>query len=502
MTHARTLSAGLELELPLIDALSGESADGRALMAELSAAAHGPDRAPRIDTAFGVSNDDALVSFDNGYNNLELVLAPVYGRKHMLARLDAALGRQLIRLQRAMAVTGTAAVSLSEHPACALDADSYRRWQVPRPIYDYWIRTRGWHHAAGIDAKAQNGPTTGVRVADAIDALNLSLHAAPALIALYANSPFEDGAITRAKENRLTLWPRMFATAHHPGDRLLARLPAQPFADWADYLRWMFGPATRMQPVALGEQGYKGFEALFALPANSSLLAFLAGSPQVGRRIDNHNIQQQITPSLRHLEQLQYAQFLDARIRFGLRETVPVEVWLDAMNQPSGIEALLGTLASHCYIESRAAGTNLPDAALAGLPDGDIARSVIISASALQAGLIDNPASASALSRILPWQALNGLRDAAIRDGLHGMHDGHLVIDLVEQVLSLAADALPAEEQWMLAYPQHVMQNMANGADRALTRLGGLRSALPRRLLTVARERTMVSCPTPALAAD
>ena len=70
----------------------------------------------------------------------------------------------------------------------------------------------------GIDAKAQNSPCTSVDVTQAARALNVVLALAPASIAIFANSPLENGRATGLKENRLTVWDRMFRHSRYAGD--------------------------------------------------------------------------------------------------------------------------------------------------------------------------------------------------------------------------------------------------------------------------------------------
>src|SRR5690606_31758191 len=94
------------------------------------------------------------------------------------------------------------------------------------------------------DAKAQNGANTSVPVEQAVRALNVAIALAPASIALFANSPLESGASAGHKENRMTLWHRVFGPARFPGDLMLSTYPARAFHDMADFFGWMFGQGT------------------------------------------------------------------------------------------------------------------------------------------------------------------------------------------------------------------------------------------------------------------
>lgn len=85
----------------------------------------------------------------------------------------------------------------------------------------------------------------------AVLALNVILAASPAFIALFANSPFENGEYSGYRENRLTLWPRMFRHARFAADDRLHRLPGRAFADLRDYFEWMFGEGSTMQLASI-----------------------------------------------------------------------------------------------------------------------------------------------------------------------------------------------------------------------------------------------------------
>lgn len=56
-----------------------------------------------------------------------------------------------------------------------------------------------------------------------------------------------------------------------------------------------------------------------------------------------------------------------------------------------------------CYIEGRVAGANFPDKRLVGLDDASVAHSVVISPTALQAGLLQNMDAAERVLRRASW---------------------------------------------------------------------------------------------------
>src|SRR5258708_27376554 len=123
----------------------------------------------------------------------------------------------------------------------------------------------------------------------------------------------------------------------------------------------MFGAGTVMQAVPVdSSEGYKTAATSIQVEGDPSLLEFLRGASWKGRCLYSG---QQVTlqPSIKHLEFLQFAQFLDARIRFGLQTVPSIEEFFAAWEQPRGLERLFTKHADYCYIEGRAAGANFPD---------------------------------------------------------------------------------------------------------------------------------------------
>lgn len=206
-------------------------------------------------------------------------------------------------------------INAAEHPAASLDADWYRRVRVPRPIYEELVGQRGWLHRIGIDAKAQNSPCTSVPVAIAARCLNVVLALAPAQIAMFANSPLEAGRVTGLKENRLTLWPRMFRGARYLGDDLLHRLPARPFRDLGDYFRWMFGGLTASRALPPGDAcDYKNADVACLVGAPSLAEFLYAGAWSARNLNDGGSVR--LAARSEHFVYSQFAQFLDARWRY------------------------------------------------------------------------------------------------------------------------------------------------------------------------------------------
>lgn len=414
---------------------------------------------------------------DNAYNNLESAIGVIEAEDPAdpssgLHRLDALMRRELTIVDAALAEEGAFILNASQHPDVKISDTYYRSVRAPKPIYDYWVRDRGWAHSVGVDAKAQNGPTTGVPADNAVRALNLILAAAPAFIALTANSPLEAGRLTGIKETRLTMWPRMFANARCAADLTLQRLPDRPFRDLRDYFSWMFGHDTCMQavPVDVSTHDYKSQDTITIVEGNPSLLTFLNQRAWSGRRLDTAETVR-ITPCLGHLTYLQFSHFLDARIRFGFNETASLEHFHTAWERDGGLEEMFTSHAAYCYIEGRSPGANFADADLWDSAGDTVAASVTIAPSALQRGLLRNIDAAWNALRGIDWQTISALRQAAIQDGLHGSADGMTVRTFCDRVMSLARDGLDADEHWMLAYPEHVLGTMRNGADRTLSQI-------------------------------
>lgn len=488
---------GLEMEMVVAERATGRSHAVESFFGALHALKTKRDGAAQLQDIAGrdiaVLTPGVVSSVDNAFNNLESAIGPVEDGPANLIELDRRIRRELDAVCAALEDEGATILNLAEHPNLSGDGGLYRKIRAPKPIYDYWNDRRGWNHAAGIDAKAQNSPSTGVACADAVKALNTLLALSPALIALHANSPFEDGRVTGLKENRLTLWPRMFDAARFQGDRTLHRLPPRPFRDLRDHFAWMFGPGTVMQCVPLNRQhAYKTLSGLYHIESDPCLLAFLAAPLWTGRRIGD-DAAGSVVPAMHHVEFLQFASFLDARIRFRFREG-PFEIaeFLAAWNRPGGLEALFAAKLDTLYIEGRAAGANFPDADLAALPDRRIPESVVLSPAALQTGLLRNLDEAARLADTIPWAALPALRAAAIRDGLDGVAGDLAIGRLCLKVVEVAARGLALEEQWMLGYAEHTLRTGMTGADRALRAYEGLTGSPAARTLAVARARSIV----------
>lgn len=496
-------SLGVELEMPVARRVTGVSHcvgpyfhslhDRRTARGEAAEIAHLGGRAVALATPLVHS------SLDNAFNNLESAIGPVFATSAAdgLARLEALIRQEIADVTAALAAEGAGVLNFAQHPSQPITEALYRDMRVPRPIYDEWVTWRGWDHSAGLDAKAHNGPTTGVPIGDAVTALNVMLAAAPAFIALYANSPFEAGRLTGLKETRLTLWPRMFGGARHAGDDRLHRLPETPFRDLRDYFTWMHGPGTAMHVVPLPADGsYKTGGAYARVLAEPPLLAFLRGESWQAVCLDDGAVVT-VKPGLRHLDFAQFGHFLDARIRFGFDEMPDLDTFHAAWARDGGLEDLFARTLAYSYIEGRAPGTNLADADLAEAAGEAVAASVAISPSALQMGLLNNLEAARGWLERLDWRSVAALRAAAMRDGLAGEAGDIAVRDLCGQVIALAADGLDADSQWMLGYPLWVLRTGRTGADRALAFFEAASGPAEERLRALCLRRMAVAVPDP-----
>lgn len=520
----RTL--GIEIEMPVAAKRTGASRKVETYFDNLATIKQRQGLEAEVDfiddQPVAVRTEQCVSGLDNAYNNLESAIGP-FGGEDGLESLHSALHRELADVGEALEQEpngGAVAVNFSEHPCVSINKEYYEWIRLPKPIYDYWIGFRGWEHMAGVDAKAHNGPTTGVSPHEAVLCLNVLLAASPCFIALYANSPFENARPTGYRENRLTIWPRMFATSRFTCDRKLHRMPPRPFWGWGDYFNWMFGPGTCMQFVAplnnSGKVDYKTPKDL-VIPENSpSLLEYLRAPSWPGRSMFGGGMVT-LHPRLRQLEFLQYSQFLDARLRFALAEEAPLEEFLSKLENCRGrclaacsknrndgwnhgcpsqeevdFSEYFASRLKYAYIEGRAPGANLPDRELMGLDDAEVPASVATSASALQMGLLNQFEQAREVFSRHPWHCFLGLREEAVRHGMAAVFEGLRIDALCHELLELASDGLRPEDRWLLAYPRHVLRTGQSGADRALATYERMNGDSKERLLRLVRERAMV----------
>lgn len=415
------------------------------------------------DRCVSMQTPVADCGLDNGFNLLETATAPVAGGLGGLARLSALAHQELADTLGALESDQACVLNAAQHPDCTRAANWYASVCVPRPIYRELVGYRGWHHWIGIDAKAQNGVNTSVPVQHAAAALNVMLGLAAANIALFSNSPLESGQQTGFKENRLTIWPRVFEFSRFPGDALLTGYPARPFRDLGDYFRWMFQPGTVSRSLPQDHRyDYKSAPTVI-LDNDPSLTEFLNTASWPGRRSTDGQAAM-VVPHAMHFEHSQIAQFLDARWRYRLDALPPLPELLAAWRKEGGLEDLFAQCGVDGYIEGRAPGASFADACLMREAGGAVARSVLMAPTALQLGLLGNIDAAWQLVCDWGWEELGLLRQIAMRVGLADDR----VKALCSDVMAVAHAGLPEADGLYLMYADYVLRSGRSAADRFL----------------------------------
>lgn len=477
---------GLELEMPVVNAATGYSLAAHGYFQALSnvKSARGIAFSPAhvTSTTQGFDTDCAYCGLDNGWNLLETALHPVAQRPGAFATIAQRAHAELDDALSALQTLNATVLNVSQHPACPIDANWYAQVVVDRPIYHELRGHRGWHHWHGIDAKAQNGANTAMPVTQIVQGLNVLLGLSAASIALFANSPLQAGRLTGLKENRLTLWPRMFGPARFSGDLKLATFPTRPFRDLADFFFWMFGPGTVSRGLPLASTlDYKSSDVVILRDA-PCLLTFLqsdqwpAFRPATGQDL-------MLQPSASHFVYSQIGQFLDARVRYSLKQLPPVHELLQAWRTEGGLEDLFVRCGAGMYLEGRAPAAGFADQALLDDAGKQVAGTVIMGPLALQAGLLSNLEQARDLLQQWGWARLGALRRDAMRHALD--HDE--VRRLCDQVLQVAHDGLLPQERHWLAYPRYVLESGRTAADRLLETWHAAGGTVEQRLKAVAR---------------
>jgi len=407
---------------------------------------------------------------DNGFN-LQETSTCVSPDLHGLEKI---LKTDLQIVQEALAEEGLTAINMSIHPLGKTDRKSYSRFVAPKGVYRY-ISQRGWDHAAGIDARAQNSPCTGVEAYDAAKALTTVIGASAAIIGIFANSPFEGGGVSAYKETRLRMWERFMKNSIAEGDRATAKFPEKPFSSLRDYFYWMFGPGTSIHFVMASGSNYKTFgDGAILIDGNPPVLDYLASARAQGRYLVSGKMVT-VEPTLGHMQALQFAQFTSARIRWTFDRGLEKARFLQSLKENTLERLFSEGGANNVYIEGRDPGANFPDKFLGSI-DPNLAWSTLVAPSAIQYGLIRNLAKASDYVRTFDWKQLKVLRDSAIKDGLDGRAGDLGVGQFAQRVLGLAAEGLPAHYHRFLAYPEYVLRTGKNGADRSLDAVSGGKS--------------------------
>ena len=460
---------GAEIEKPISDIISGQtrgvSQEFFKRMAKNFSDPHIKYSDIEPQTILGVSSPEhGSVGLDNAFN-LQETSSKVTSN---LEELHELLKTDLRLIQQTLLYEGATVINLSIHPLAKTDTQTYKAFVAPKGIYKY-ISQRGWDHTAGIDAKAQNSPSTGVSPENAAKALTTIIGASAAFIGLFANSPFAEGKISQFKETRLNMWTRFMKNSISEGDRTTSRFPEKPFETLAQYFYWMFGPGTNIHFVMASEGNYKTFgDGTILIDGNPSVIDYLRKDVVKGHFFNSKKAIE-VKPNLSHMEVLQFAQFTSARIRWAFNhDNITKETFLSALENDSLEDLFSNGGASYMYIEGRDPGANFPDKHLQDL-DENLALSTIISPSAIQSGLINNLQESNTFIRSVGWSKLNALRHSAIQYGLDGEVEGLTVKEFASKIVEIAGKGLEAKYHPMLDYPKHVLKTDENGADRALS---------------------------------
>lgn len=434
---------------------------------------HKSDLKPEV-TLGVISKDIGEQGLDNGFNLLETSTAVM----PCLNDLADLLTKDLLTVQQSLEAEGASIINMSNHPLAKTDLESYEKFVAPKGLYpSLWYR--GLEHSAGINANAQNSPSTGIEAAMAANAASIIIGVGAAIVGIFGNSPFFEGRRSSYKEVRLTMWDRMMKRSRFEGDRVTSRFPEAKFETLAQYFKWIFGGQTTLYFVlsnaVSGKAEYKNLgQQVVLIQGNPSVLEFLSKPRWTG--IFFHELMTAfppkpiaVTPNSAHMTTMQFANFSGARIRFALKENFPLREFVEACKKPHAkqLETIFAKFAHFLYIEGRDPGANFPDRELWQAGE-EIARSVMIAPSAVQAGLIRNLSESKRLIAKYPWKKLGELRLAAIKNGLQGAVKGLTVANFAREVIEVAARGLRSDEQWMLAYPLWVLKTGKNGADRAI----------------------------------
>lgn len=461
-------SCGVEVEKPISNTITGlphgvsQDFFRRINDAERGSSLYFSDIQPDCIIALDVP-EIGHVGLDNGFN-LQETSSKV---TNSLELLDQLINVDMQLVQASLLQEGASVINFSAHPLGSTSEEAYNAFVAPKGVYSYILK-RGWNHRVGIDAKAHNSPHTGVEAWEAASALTTIIGAGAAFISIFSNSPFLEGEVTGYKESRALLWDEFMRNSISEGDRTTAKFPNQPFNTLKEYFEWMMGEGTNIHFVMTQSADYKTFgDAAVLIEGNPSTLDFLRQTQARGQFF-NSGKKITVEPKLNHLEAMQFAQFSGARIRWGFVDNaIDKQEFLAALDSNT-LESLFSTsVVKDLRIEGRDSGANFADSEIEEM-GGDIARSVAISPSALQHGLINNLEESHAFIRSFPWKMLGALRQEAIKYGLDGEVGGVGVDKFADKILQLAARGLESSSHWMLAYPQAVLGEKASGADRAL----------------------------------
>jgi hypothetical protein len=467
-------SYGLEAEKTFVIRATGEPLPvGSAYFDELATikATRGASKVKRvIDGAHqvGIETEWGTEGLDGSFHIGESSTVPISESEGGLRELARRTLVELGECQHALNSEKGSIINMSNNPLVIKDDRSVKKYAIPRPE-SYARQIRGWDHAATIDACVQNSPSTSVNPFEAADAMTVTIGLGAVFIALFANSPFSQGALTGLRESRLKMWEQYFAHSTVAGDQELIKPPVRPFYNLRDYFEWIYSHPRSLYFVMDQIDSYEQKMPIL-IQDNPAVLDYIRQDSAIGTVFPSGK-SVQIKPKLGHFERNQFMQFFGARLRFTFRDAnKDARVLSEVLaGEDDEVERFMADECSNMYIEGRDPGATFADNELEDTAPATI-RSVFISPSALQGGLLGNLRESKRIISQIGWDNLMGMREAAIHNGIRAMYDGIPVANVVDMALAAAAGGLAASEHWMLEYPEHVLRTNTNGADRLIKR--------------------------------
>jgi hypothetical protein len=312
------------------------------------------------DRLVGVGTEHGVESLDISFGLGESATGPIEHKIGGLNMLNQVVITQLRDVLEALEPDGATVINMANHPLTMIDNQTYDRHVAPKPVYEYMRDIRGWDHKQGINAKAQNSPSVGVSAERAVDALNITLGLGAGLVAMYANSPFDQGELAGVKESRLHIWDDVFKNSTYTGDRRLHRMPDVPFANFREYFQWMFASDTAMYFVVVDDAGLPpksekdGNVHFIQIDEQPTLLEFFDKESWSATTFDKTR-KLKVVPEIAHLVMHQFAHFAGARIRFSIEEGLSVGEFNAAMaGSNKEVDELFARHGNGIYIESQA----------------------------------------------------------------------------------------------------------------------------------------------------
>lgn len=478
-----TLTHGLEIELPLLNNNGTPYKAERALkkLAEKwSADGHNVEERKNPSLLIDIARKDNIcqnsaytAKIVAGYDCVASIIELAIGPYENLADLHKATSTTYNELMDIVAKDNASVLNFAELPNQPVSKDAYNKQALDKTFYYYMRDVRGFSHYVGVDGKTQLSPSTGIEIKKAMNALNLITKLSPLFIALYANSPFEEGKDTGVAENRLSLWEREFATSIFPQDKELYCNPKTLFTSWKHYFEWMYGRNIPFFALCADkEQGFKVNHELCYLTDAPDMMTFLRKDNWKAKDVCTHK-ELRIKPHIKDFIDQQFLLFSDARARYNFDcEKTSIKEFLYAFDKgPDFFEDYVAELFTYAYIENRVSGSCSPDRQLKEMlqsEEDNILKSVHISISALQAGILRNAeAIEKYLESIAYFESYDMYKDEAIKFALQGHVKGINIVSTFLEIVKQARQACNATEEKYFSYIEYSLEEKVCGADRA-----------------------------------